>query len=429
MYDEVATVGLLRAGERWLRPSRLRHWSECEPDRYVMKLPLAPRMLLTCSPEDSRAIFTDRSGTLLFGEGLRRFAPHEAMFGHDALSVLDGEEHTKFRRKLSSAFHGEALRGYEAGIESATERGVRDWPVGTETQLAPLMHALARDVIAATVFGVTDPERFARLQRALDGFDRALNSVQLAARFALAIAMRGRWAPFARMQAIQDEIEAITKEEIAVRRASPAVHRHDCLARFLELEGEMSDDEIAAVMRVLVIAGWATSAVTLAWLGERLTRHPAALERCTAEARDGGGTEYIDAAVIETLRMRPPVPVTLRYVARDFDLLGLAIPARTLIAVDIERMHHRADVYVDPHAFRPERFLTTRAGTYTWLPFGGGVHRCIGAGFAQVEARVILTTMLRRRRLATVAARGEPSSRTTLITAPARGARVTLLPV
>ena len=126
--------------------------------------------------------------------------------------------------------------------------------------------------------------------------------------------------------------------------------------------------------------------------------------------------------------MRPPVPVTLRYVSRDFALDGLLVPRGTLIAADIERMHYRPDLYPQPRSFQPERFLQTRPGTYTWIPFGGGVHRCIGAGFALTEARLILHTLLRHWTFATDPAPGEPSRRTTLITAPARGAVVTLRP-
>ena len=127
--------------------------------------------------------------------------------------------------------------------------------------------------------------------------------------------------------------------------------------------------------------------------------------------------------------MRPPVPFTLRYVARDFDLDGLLLPAGTLLATDIERMHYRPEIYPEPRSFRPERFIDGRPGTYTWIPFGGGVHRCIGAGFALTEARLILATVLDRLTFARAAARGERSRRTNLVTAPAGGATVTLWPV
>jgi hypothetical protein len=421
--------GRLRGLERWFVPQSFRRWTDTMPERYVMNLPLAPPVLLTCSPADCRALFTERGGALLFGEGLRRFAPHEAMFGHDAIAALDGEDHTRFRRQLTGAFHGEALKGYEAAIVEATERRIPQWPRDRPVRFGELMHDLARDVIATTVFGITEPERARRLGAALDRLDRALNSAELAGRFAAAIVMRGWWAPYPRIRSIHEEIAAVAREEIAARRRAPQGERRDCLAHFLaagpEGEGFMTDEEIIAALRVLVVAGWATTATTLGWLAERLARHPEALHRCELEAHRGG-TRYLMATVQETLRMRPPVPVTLRYVARDHDFNGLRLQRGTLVAADIERMHHHRDIYPDPHAFRPERFLHARPGTYTWIPFGGGVHRCIGAGFALTEARLILQTILRHLSFAADGSAGEPSHRNTLITMPRRGATVTL---
>jgi cytochrome P450 family 135 len=163
-------------------------------------------------------------------------------------------------------------------------------------------------------------------------------------------------------------------------------------------------------------------------MGERLARNPGALDACHRDAREGSG-RYLIAAVQETLRMRPPVPVTLRYVTDDFDLNGLTIQAGTFVAADIERIHHRPDLYPQPRRFRPERFLENRPGTYSWIPFGGGIHRCIGAGFALTEARLVMRTILRNVTFASVRGRGEASSRRTLITVPRQKAVVTLLPV
>jgi cytochrome P450 len=242
------------------------------------------------------------------------------------------------------------------------------------------------------------------------------------------------------MARVHAEIEAVTGEEIDERRrtGSAQAARPDCMARFLALEEDaLSDEEIVAALRVLVVAGWATTANTLAWVAERLARHPDALARCVADARstgaqtagaEGAAGRYLMATVQETLRMRPPVPVTVRYVAADFELGDLRVPKGTLLAADIERMHFREDIYAEPRRFRPERFLETRPGTYTWIPFGGGVHRCIGAGFALTEARLILRTILRRLTFAAEPEHGEPSHRRTLITAPGRHATVTLLP-
>jgi cytochrome P450 family 135 len=429
--DSLPRPSGLRVGVgRWLVPQSFLRWTDGAPARYMVKAPLTPALVMTSSAEDCRAIFTEREGKLRFGEALRRFAPHEAMFGHDAVSSLDGEHHQRFRRRLTGAFHGEALRGYEDVIVAQTEAAVRAWPLRSPVRFAELTHRLARDVIVATVFGVTDPARATRLQNALDRLDKALDSIELGMRFAAAIVMRGWWAPYPNMRSIHAEIEAIAREEMNARRAAGTHSTADCLGRFLapeQADDMLSDDEIVVALRVLLVAGWGTTANTLAWMAERLSRHPDALQACRHDALEGNG-RYLSAAVQETLRMRPPVPVTLRYVSEDFDLNGLTVPAGTVIAADIERMHHRPDIYPEPRRFRPERFLEQRPGTYTWIPFGGGIHRCIGAGFALTEARLVMRTTLRHLTFAPAARRGEASSRRTLITVPREKAAVTLLP-
>jgi cytochrome P450 len=422
----------LRHAERLIRPQQVLDWDGRVPDRLTLAVPLLPRILLLGHPEDARAVFTERGGALRFGEGLRRLAPHEPMFGHDALDVLDGAEHTHFRRVLTAAFHGDALRGYERGIVAVTERHLRGFSTGVPVSFRALCRTLARDVISETVFGVREPSRAARLAAALDRLDEVVESLELTGRFAAAVLRRGRWAPYPRIEAVHAEIAAVTREEIADRRVrghiGEAAGRADCLGRFLAFAGEaaLEDEMIVNTMRVLVIAGWATTANTLAWLAERLSRAPAALARCLEDA-DAGTHGYLTATVQETLRMRPPVPFTVRYAVRDVELGTLRIPRDTAVAVDIERIHHRPEIYPIPGAFRPERFREQRPGTYAWIPFGGGVHRCIGAGFALTEARLILAAILRRFTFAPSGRPGEPSRRGNLITAPAKGATVTLL--
>jgi cytochrome P450 len=422
----------LRHAERLVRPKQVLDWHGRVPDRLTLAVPLLPRILLLGDPEDARAVFTERDGALRFGEGLRRLAPHEPMFGHDALDALDGPGHTDFRRVLTAAFHGDALRGYERGIVAVTERHLRDFSTGAPVSFRALCRTLARDVITETVFGVREPRRAARLADALDRLDDILESLEMTRRFAAAVLRRGRWAPYPRIEAVHAEIAEVTREEIAERRArghiGDGAGRADCLARFLAFTGDdaVEDELIVTAMGVLVIAGWATTANTLAWLAERLSRAPAALAGCLEDA-DAGSHRYLTATVRETLRMRPPVPFTGRYAVRDVELGTLRIPQGTAVAVDIERIHHRPEIYPDSAAFRPERFLDGRPGTYSWIPFGGGVHRCIGAGFALTEARLILAAILQRFTFAPTARRGEPSRRGNLITAPGGGATVTLL--
>jgi cytochrome P450 len=187
----------------------------------------------------------------------------------------------------------------------------------------------------------------------------------------------------------------------------------------------MPDSEICDAMRTLLLGGHETTASTLAWILERAARHPDVVARLNSAARDGDDG-YIDAVIKEAMRLRPVFPMTARLAAEPFELPGLTIPAGTMVIPYIMAVHRRADLYPDPLAFRPERFLGTRAGTFTWIPFGGGARRCIGANMALTEARVVLRTMLRHAELLPTRERSERVGRRNVTIVPARGARITL---
>jgi cytochrome P450 len=243
------------------------------------------------------------------------------------------------------------------------------------------------------------------------------------------MALRGRWLPIPKVAHTAAAVDAIVLEEIAERRRTGS-RPDDCLTMFLELneqQDEPHDDAfLARSMRGLMLAGYAATAVTLGWLADLLVYQPdvlAALEASIDRGEDG----YLDAVIAESLRLRPALPVTGRRVQRAFNLNGLLVPPGAYIVVAIMALHERADLYPDPMAFRPERFLSSRPGSYTWLPFGGGVYRCIGDEFALFEARVLLRTLLQHRRLSAVDGRpGGRHSPTHPLLVPAGGAPVVL---
>jgi cytochrome P450 family 135 len=187
----------------------------------------------------------------------------------------------------------------------------------------------------------------------------------------------------------------------------------------------MPDSELCDAMRTLLLGGHETTASTLSWILERVTRHPEELLRLEATALDGDD-DYIDAVIKEAMRLRPVFPIAARLASEDFVLGDLTIPAGTLVIPHITLVHRRPDLYPDPLAFRPRRFLDDCAGTYTWIPFGGGPTRCMGAGFSLVEMRIVLRTMLRHAHLLPTDRPAERIARHTVTIAPARGATVTL---
>lgn len=400
--------------------------------RVSMNVPFLPPMLYLSDPADIRAVFADKSGALKFGEALRKLAPHELLFGTEVIEWWNGANHALLRRKTTPAFVGEALRGYEHAMIAATERRVAEWPVGEPIRFQRRMLDLARDVIIEVVFGVTEPERRAELEDALIHLDEALGSAGMKARYLTAILRGGRWARYDEMDAINARIDQVTLDEIAWRRAHPSDEpRRDCLDIFLRIQaddedGLMDDAMIAIFQRLLLIAGYETTGVTMGWVAERIVRHPEVLAKLDAAIAEGDDS-YLDAVVTEAMRVRPALPVTMRYAVEDAEINGLAVGKGTLLMLYINSIHKDPALYPDPDTFDPDRFVGVRPDPYAWIPFGGGAHRCLGGNFAMFEARVLLRTILQQRRFVADDSPGERQDQhRNILLLPHRGAVVTL---
>ena len=290
------------------------------------------------------------------------------------------------------------------------------------------MQAITLEVILRTVFGVTDPARRAALTRLLPQLTDATSSVSVQLRVMLA-RRSGRSAPFAQLAGVRGAIDELLLAEIAQRRADDDVgEREDILsllvaARFEDGEG-MGDRELRDQLMTLLLAGHETTATALAWTFDLLLRHPAALARLTAELDEAAGEEYLRAVIWESLRLRPVVPLAGRRLGAELRAGGLTLPAGTDVSPAIWLTHTRADLYPEPYAFRPERFLERPPTTYGWIPFGGGMRRCLGAAFAELEMRVVLRVMLRELELSAVSPRAERVTRRNVTFSPRRGTRV-----
>jgi cytochrome P450 family 135 len=397
-------------------------------ERFLIDVPLGPKLVVTSSPQDAKAIFSDRDGALSFGELLRRFTPHESLFGSDAFIFLDGEAHVAERRKIAPALHGKVLKAYERAMVDSVLRRLPEWPLGEPVEFSAIGRQLSLEVMMTVIFGVSKPERMRRLERAMIAYAAVTESASFLGVGLLTMALRGSWLVIPRVARTAAAVDAIVREEIAERRRTRS-RPDDCLTMFLELneqEDEPHDDAfLARSMRGLMLAGYAATAVTLGWLADLLVHRAdvlAALEQSIDRGEDG----YLDAVIAESLRLRPALPVIGRRAQRAFNLNGLLVPPGAYVVIAIMALHERADLHPDPLAFRPERFLGSRPETYTYLPFGGGVYRCIGADFALFETRVLLRTLLQHRRLSAVDGRlgGRPSKHPLLV--PAGGAPVVL---
>lgn len=398
-------------------------------DTFTVRLLNSPPMVFTADPEALREVFTADPEILQAGVANQILEP---VMGSGSVLLLDGERHLRQRRLMLPPFHGERLQRHEATMAAVAAEEIARWPVGERFELLPRMQAVTLEVIVRTIFGVREGERLERLRTAL----RALTSwasarhVFLFAVFGTTPLIGQRIA--ARLDAILRPIHALLDEEIAERRGDPGLaEREDVFSLLLGARDEegapLSDAELRDELVTLLLAGHETSATALAWTVERLLRHPAVLRRLQQElAEDGAEAPYLDAAIKETLRLRPIVPIVARRLSAPFELRGRLLPAGAEIAPCIYLVHRRADVYPDPLAFRPERFLDQPAGTYTWMPFGGGIRRCLGASFAMLEIKVVLRAIVQGTDLLPADPRPERVRRRAITYAPRRGAAVVL---
>jgi cytochrome P450 len=255
------------------------------------------------------------------------------------------------------------------------------------------------EVIIQAVFGIKDPERVALLQRLLP---------RLSSPNPLLLLMQrdlGRWSPWGRFLRLRERVDTLLFEEIAARRDDPrSEDRDDILSLLLAARDEdgraLTDRELRDELVTILLAGHETTATSLGWAFELLLRDPAALERLIDEIEAGDSEEYLDAVVKETLRVRPVVPEVFRSPAEPVELGGYVFPAGAQLAASILLVQLDPDVYPpDPQAFRPARFLDGAPEPYTWIPFGGGVRRCLGASFATLEMKVVISRILARTRL------------------------------
>jgi cytochrome P450 len=311
--------------------------------------------------------------------------------------LLEGEDHLQRRKLMLPPFHGERMRAYETVMETAAARAVAGWPVDRPFRLHASMQAITFEVILAAVFGVEDDARRAALGERLTEVLATTRSP-----FALGMTLeRARMLPrFRRIARMLDESDEIMLAEVADRRADPDLgSREDILSMLVAARFDdgsaMSDAEIRDQLMTLLLAGHETTATALAWAFDLLFRAPDKLDRLREELAAGDDHEYVDAVVKETLRVRPVVPFVGRRLREPMRLGGYDLPAGTDVMPAILLTHTRPDVYPDPYAFRPERFLDGGPETFGWIPFGGGTRRCIGAAFAEFEMRVVLSTILR----------------------------------
>jgi cytochrome P450 len=392
-------------------------------DTFTLRILNEGTWVVLSHPDHVKQVFTGDPRVFHAGEGNRILLP---VLGERSVLLLDDDAHIEQRKLLLPPFHGERMKRYGELMAEVAAAEIERWPRGEPYRLRPRMQAVTLEIILRAVFGVDEGERLERLRAEL----RRLLDIVTDPRLMLVPALLGpeRLARFKLLQRDVARVDAPIYEEIAERRrASDLAERDDILSLLLQTRHEdgspMSDAELRDELMTLLVAGHETTATALAWAVERLVHHPDKLDRLTEEVR-GGESGYLDAVVTETLRLRPVISAVARKLTEPVEIGGWRLPAGVIVTPSIYLVHRRADVYPEPERFLPERFLDNPPGTYTWIPFGGGVRRCLGGAFAVFEMSAVLSELVRRSRLEP--ARGEPERvvRRAITETPRRNAEV-----
>ncbi|NYD40295.1 cytochrome P450 [Nocardioides panaciterrulae] len=414
------SAGMLRFRHRF-HPWLHRRYGDVFTVRLV---PGGRPLVLFTRPEHAREIFAGDPETFLAGKGNAILGP---IMGEHSLLLQDGDEHKRARRLLMPAFNGHALRGYESLVTELAREEVGRWTPGATFRALDRMNALTLEVILRVVFGVTDERRLARLRPRVN----ATVEISPAVLLGWGYPWLQRFGPWRRTVDNQHELDRLIHAEIRERRRAPDLaERTDVLSRLILVrDGEdgsdsLDDTELRDQLVTLLLAGHETTATALAWSLHELGRDPALLARSREAARSGdpAGLAWLEAVVKESLRLHPVIPMVVRTLRRPATIGGWHLPAGTTVGPSIIVGHARADNHPDPEAFRPERFLGQNPPANSWIPFGGGVRRCLGAGFSLMEGVAVLREVLAAYDVAAV---GEDHPRVRNITSvPRHGARI-----
>jgi len=385
---------------------------------------------ITCHPDHVRSLFTAKPelAPSLTGE-----SPLRPIVGPNSTLTALGERHMRQRKLLLPPFHGEAVERYAQMISDITEREIDRWPIGEPFPIAPRMQAVTLDVIMSGIFGIEGAPRKTTPEYALRmAIKYLVQASTIPAAQLLELMNLGRDEPNGLMRV---PLEALDRPTYAVikrrRRASDLEGRSDILSLLLTARTEdgelLTDQELRDELLTLVLAGHETTANSLAWTFERLIRTPEAYERLRESVRTGEqSAEHIEAAIHEGMRSRPVIPMIGRRVTVPWRLGDYGVNADSPVAMSILLLHHREDLYPDPLSFRLERFLGHKPGTYEWIPFGGGIRRCLGATLAMAEQRVVLEAVMRRTDLEAPDPEPERALHRNVTMIPAEGGRVIL---
>jgi cytochrome P450 len=409
------TAGIFRARQRYGK-------------RFTVRMLGQPRFVILSDPDDIREVFQASPEVLHPGEGARVLEP---ILGRNSVILLDETPHLEQRKLLLPAFHGESMQGLAALMTELAERELAQWPRDQAIVLHARLQRLTLEIVLRAVFGLEQGARLDRLRelltQILEFTENPLSLLPFAQRL---LAGRG---PVGRLERLSEEADRLIFELIDERRGE-VDGGPDVLSRLLSAQHEdgspMSPPELRDELVTSLVAGHETTASQLAWGIEQLSRNARVLDRLAEELASDPEDAYLTATIHEIMRCRPVAMNEPRLVKQPVRIGGFDYPAGVALVPAALLVHHDPDIYPDPFCFKPERFLEREGGrapgTYTWLPFGGGRRRCIGASFAMLEMRTVLRAVIEQNLLLPVGERPEQPRQRGITISPSRGCEVTL---
>jgi cytochrome P450 len=410
----------------WTRPaSSLERLRRRYGKRVTVSLPFQPPFVILSDPDEIKELFTAPPDAVHPGEGARILEP---MVGANSVILLDEKPHLEQRKLMLPAFHGEKMKRLTGVMTELATTEVASWPREQPVELHPRLQRVTLEIILRAVFGLEQG-------RQLDVLRDVLTEVLAFSESPLSVIQGAQeklswWGPVKRMRRLTDRADALIFELIDERRNGED-GGDDILTMLLQARHEddspMSPQELRDELMTALVAGHETTASQLAWAFERLAREPAVRARLTDELDAGESDEYLTATIHEILRIRPVLPnAEPRLTKRPVTIGGFEYPAGVALLASAYLVHHDPAIYPEPYAFRPERFLGRPPGTYTWIPFGGGRRRCLGASFALLEMKIVLAAVLERYELRSATNAPETTRRRSITFSPSGGASVVL---
>ncbi len=392
-------------------------------DIFTIRVKHAGTWVILADPEDVKKVFTADHAVLGVGLANSILGP---LLGPRSVMLLEEPEHVRRRKLMLPPFHGERMHGYSEMMAEVTRRELEKWPVGEPFELWPRMQEITLEAIMRVVFGPADTDELRGLRASLRRLTNWMNDPKRLN--LLAAAGPGRFAGNRDYRAMMEPVERAVLEQVRLRQADPQYTGGEDIATMLgqaryEDGSPMTEQDLRDELVTLLTDGPTSSLIS--WAFERILRHPQQYARLRTEVEtDGKDGPYLDAVVKETMRLCPAAPIVVRRLLEPMELGGYTIPAGMTVAPCVHLVHRRPDIYPEPLRFRPERFLERPAGTYTWIPFGGGVRRCLAAPYAQLLMKQVIGTVVAEIDLRVPDPRSELARKSAIAFVPHRHARV-----